>query len=145
MSIWQPKFLFWITFFVCLSSCDFSHFFLSILMVITSLELTRDNPDRNIFSINVELTSNFLPYKGLVHHHHQILNRILLLAQQSPFMHLFFISFKEVTNMFSISQKLWGIWDFSIIADSGRRWFVVLKRTSTVLKFPPPSKKWSIV
>ena len=29
----------------------------SILMVIISLELTRVNPDRNIFSINVELTS----------------------------------------------------------------------------------------
>ena len=33
--------------------------FLSILMVIISLELTRVNPDRNIFSINVELTSTF--------------------------------------------------------------------------------------
>ena len=32
------------------------------------------NPDRNIFSINVELTSTFLLYRGLVHHHHQILN-----------------------------------------------------------------------
>ena len=30
-----------------------------ILMVIISLELTRVNPDRNIFSINVELTSTF--------------------------------------------------------------------------------------
>ena len=30
------------------------------------------NPDRNIFSINVELTSTFLLYRGLVHHHHQI-------------------------------------------------------------------------
>ena len=28
-------------------------------MVIISLELTRVNPDRNIFSINVELTSTF--------------------------------------------------------------------------------------
>ena len=35
------------------------HFLLSILMVIISLELTRVNPDRNIFSINVELTSTF--------------------------------------------------------------------------------------
>ena len=43
--------------FVCLSSCDFYifNFFLSILMVIISLELTRVNPDRNIFSINVLL------------------------------------------------------------------------------------------
>ena len=45
-----------------------------ILMVIISLELTRVNPDRNIFSINVELISTFLIYRGLVHHHHQILN-----------------------------------------------------------------------
>ena len=37
------------------------------------LELTRVNPDRNIFSINVELTSTFLLYRGLVHHHHRIL------------------------------------------------------------------------
>ena len=33
------------------------------LMVIISLELTRVNPDRNIFSINVELTSTFLLYR----------------------------------------------------------------------------------
>ena len=36
-----------------------------------SQELTRVN--RNIFSINVELTSTFLLYRGLVHHHHPIL------------------------------------------------------------------------
>ena len=41
-------------------------------MVIISLELTRVNPGRNIFSINVELTSTFLLYRGLVHH--RILN-----------------------------------------------------------------------
>ena len=35
-----------------------------------SQELTRVNPDRNIFSINVELTSTFLLYRGLVHHQH---------------------------------------------------------------------------
>ena len=38
-----------------------------------SQELTRVNPDRNIFSINVELTSTFLLYRGLVHHHHRLL------------------------------------------------------------------------
>ena len=63
----------------------FLHFFifLSILMVIISLELTRVNPDRNIFSINVELTSTFLLYRGLVHHHHRILNliRIYLISE----------------------------------------------------------------
>ena len=41
-----------------------------------SQELTRVNPDRNIFSINVELTSTFLLYRGLVHHHHEILNQV---------------------------------------------------------------------
>ena len=40
-----------------------------------SQELTRVNPDRNIFSINVELTSTFLLYRGLVHHHQRILNK----------------------------------------------------------------------
>ena len=35
-----------------------------------SQELTRVNSDRNIFSINVELTSTFLLYRGLVHQHH---------------------------------------------------------------------------
>ena len=45
-------------------------------MVIISLELTRDNPDRNIFSINVEQTSTFLLYRGLVYHHHRILNKV---------------------------------------------------------------------
>ena len=48
-------------------------------MVIISLELTRVNPDRNSFSINVELTSTFLLYRGLVHHHDRILNVALLL------------------------------------------------------------------
>ena len=57
-------FLWFFTFFI----------FLSILMVIISLELTRVNPDRNIFSINVELTSTFLLYRGLVHNHYRILN-----------------------------------------------------------------------
>ena len=37
----------------------FNNFFLQILMVIISLELTRLNPDRNIFSINVEEISFF--------------------------------------------------------------------------------------
>ena len=41
-------------------------------MVIILLKLTRVNPDRNIFSINVELTSTFLLYRGLVHHHHPV-------------------------------------------------------------------------
>ena len=37
-------------------------------------ELRRVNPDRNIFSINVELTSTlFILYRGLDHHHHRIL------------------------------------------------------------------------
>ena len=42
-----------------------------------SQELTRVNPDRNMFSINVELTSTFLLYRGLVHHHHEILKQKL--------------------------------------------------------------------
>ena len=42
-------FLWFLTNFFCLSS----------LIVLLSLELTRVNPDRNIFSINVELTSTF--------------------------------------------------------------------------------------
>ena len=39
-----------------------------------SQELTRGNPDRNIFSINVKLTSTFLLYIDLLHHHHWILD-----------------------------------------------------------------------
>ena len=50
-------------------------------MVYISLELTRVNPDRNIFSINVKLTSTFLHCRGLVHHHHRILNDKLLKAK----------------------------------------------------------------
>ena len=41
-----------------------------IMGSVASSELTRGNPDRNIFSINVELTSTFLLYRGLVHQHH---------------------------------------------------------------------------
>ena len=48
-----------------------------------SQELTSVNPDRNIFSINVELTSTFLLYRGLVHHHHRILNPRLFLASKA--------------------------------------------------------------
>ena len=46
-----------------------------------SQELTRVNPDRNIFSINVELTSTFLLYRGLVHQHHEILKTPRLTRQ----------------------------------------------------------------
>ena len=42
------------------------------VMVIISLEMTRLNPDRNIFSINAELTLTFLLDRGLVHYHHRI-------------------------------------------------------------------------
>ena len=44
-----------------------------------SQELTRVNPDRNIFSINVELISTFLLYRGLVYHHRRILNSVSFL------------------------------------------------------------------
>ena len=60
----------------------FFSFFLPILMVIISLELTRVNPDRNIFSINVELTSTFLLYRGLVHRHHRILKVLIPVSLQ---------------------------------------------------------------
>ena len=45
-------------------------------MVIITLELTRVNPDRNIFSKNVELTPNlFTLYEARFYHHQtQILN-----------------------------------------------------------------------
>jgi len=62
--------------FLVIFNKHFFIFFLSILMVIISLELTRVNPNRDIFSINVELTSTFILYRGLVHHHHRILNRL---------------------------------------------------------------------
>jgi len=50
---------------------------------LTELELTRVNPDRNIFSINVELTSTFLLYRGLVHHHHWILKHLSVYLLQA--------------------------------------------------------------
>ena len=48
-----------------------------------SQELTRVNPDRNIFSINLELTSTFLLYRGLVHHHHRVLNCLMKLTVET--------------------------------------------------------------
>jgi len=48
------------------------HFEVKIFVKKQSQELTRVNPDQNIFSINVELTSTFLLYRGLVHHHHRV-------------------------------------------------------------------------
>ena len=44
------------------------------IVIETILRTDEGQPDRNIFSINVELTSTFLLYRGLVHHHHRILN-----------------------------------------------------------------------
>jgi len=38
-----------------------------------------------IFSINVELTSTFLLYRGLVHHHHWILNLYYLHSTNSKY------------------------------------------------------------
>jgi len=88
--------------FVCLSFCDFSFFFifLSISMVIISLELTRVNPDRNIFSINVELTSTFILYTGLVHHHHWILN----LKKYKNIFYIFFTFFGFFSTLPIINQ-----------------------------------------
>ena len=45
------------------------NFFINVML---SLELTRVKPDRNIFSIT---STFFLLYRGLVHHHHLILNQ----------------------------------------------------------------------
>ena len=55
----------------------FLWFLTSILMVIISLELTRVNLDRNIFLINCGTNIYFFLYKGLVHHHHRILDIIV--------------------------------------------------------------------
>ena len=58
MSIWQPP-IFFNNLFSLFVFLWFLTNFLSILMVIISLKLTRVTPDRNILSINVELTSTF--------------------------------------------------------------------------------------
>ena len=71
-----------------------------------SKELKRVNPDRNIFSINVELTSTFLLYRGLVHHHHEILKVQLhpgLTAGQETFS---FFNFNSRFDDFSATFKL---------------------------------------
>ena len=54
----------------------FENFYETLKKQKQSQEQTRVNPDRNIFSIFVELTSTFLLYRGLVHHHHRILNNL---------------------------------------------------------------------
>ena len=48
-----------------------------------SQELTRVNPDLNIFSINAELTSTFLLYRGLVHRHHRVFKHVSFFAKSS--------------------------------------------------------------
>ena len=60
-------------------------FLLSILMVTISLDLTRFNPDRNIFSIKCGTNTCFIystQYTGFVHPLHRILN--LIFAQIPP-------------------------------------------------------------
>ena len=54
-----------------------------------SQELTRVNPDLNIFSINAELTSTFLLYRGLVHH--RILNFPIPLYWKAVYQNLIII------------------------------------------------------
>ena len=48
-------------------------------MVINNL---KKEPDRNIFSINLELISAFLLYRGLVLHHHRILNKYIYESEE---------------------------------------------------------------
>ena len=76
-----------------------------------SQELTRVNPDRNIFSINVELTSTFLLYRGLVHHHHRILKLSTLAASSKNIaqQHFPFLTLKLVAriklNIFNVAAR----------------------------------------
>ena len=50
-----------------------------------SQELTRVNPDRNIFLINVEIKYTFLLYRGLVHHHRRILRLIITIISRQEY------------------------------------------------------------
>ena len=66
--------LFYFVLFCYSQSCLYRSLFKSFWQK-QSQELTSLNPDRNMFSINVELTSTFfLLNRGLVHHHHRVLN-----------------------------------------------------------------------
>ena len=74
-----------------------------------SQELTRVNPDRIIFSINVELTSTFFTL-GLVHHHHRILKLSKLAASSKNIaQHFPFLTFKLVAriklNIFNVAAR----------------------------------------
>ena len=72
MSIWQPKFLFWIIFFDCLSSCDFLHF-LKINFDGYYIVRTDEGQPRPKYIFNKCGTKiYFLLYRGLVHHHHRV-------------------------------------------------------------------------
>ena len=72
------------------------------------------------FLVNVELTSTFLLYRGLVHHHHRILNLVLLYQNCKIFgstkkVYLYFLLWKmnNITLCFSGSvetsrhRKIW--------------------------------------
>ena len=62
-------------FFLCIYQTLQFNFVVHLFLIFVkkqSQERMRVNPDRNIFSINVELTSTFLLYRGLVHHHHRV-------------------------------------------------------------------------
>ena len=76
MFIWQPKFLFWLIFFlflyfhVILNKKIFIFFFIDFdgYYIVRTDE---GQPRPKYIFINVELTSTFLLYRGLVHHHHR--------------------------------------------------------------------------
>ena len=73
-----------VSFLILIIPCNCKHVSLFLIFVKKQLqELTRVNPDRNIFSINVELTSTFLLYRGLVHHHHRVFKHVSFFAKSS--------------------------------------------------------------
>ena len=78
MSIWQPKFLFWIIFFVCLFCWFLTIFFIDFdgyYIVRTDEGQLRPKYIFNKCGTNIYF---FLLYRGLVHHHHNKKYLILL-------------------------------------------------------------------
>ena len=81
--------------------------FNNFLIFFISLELTRVNPDWNIFSINVELL--FLLHRGLVHYHRRILNQIWLIGSFHSMSCEVRTQFYKLNIKFRVFVDEWGL------------------------------------
>ena len=87
MSIWQPKFLFWIIFLFVYLLVIFTFFYFFIDFDGYFIVRTDEGQPRPKYIFNKCRTNiYFLLYRGLVHHHHEILKRLQCLCSKKGYL-----------------------------------------------------------